>query len=243
MSEQWQLGRVSLVDMTHASAKLRKLGDGAASMEEAAQRIVRFLFESFADANGARSCGLVRMYKTHPFGALPAELQQFAQGAAPEAALSAQSRCLTLLASAGVEPAWNGRRGSTGHRAIPLTSVEAIQRLPMVMQLLVQLGVDVARIVSADPQLIVDQAQRSFNVFHVETARRSPFIPAQDGFVVPYGIVSVLGFGGALPSGELFSLIIFSRAHITRATAELFKPLALAIKLALLPFDGRVFDS
>jgi hypothetical protein len=241
MNEQWQLGRVSLVDMTHASARLRKLGDGASSMEEAAQRIVGFLFEAFADATGARSCGLVRLYKTHSFGTLPPELQQFARGAAPGSDLSEQSRCLTLLASAGLEPAWNGRQGSSGHRAIPLTSIEAVERLPMVMQLLVQLGVDVASIVSADPKLIVDQGQRAFNVFHVEEARKSPFIPAQEGFVVPYGIVSVLGFGGALPSGELFSLIIFSRAHITRATAELFKPLALAIKLALLPFDGRVF--
>ena len=241
MDEKWQLGRVSLVDMTHASAKLRKLGEGASSMEEAGQRIVRFLFESFADAGGARSCGLVRLYKTHSLGALPPELRQFATSAAPDASLGAQSRCLTLLASAGVEPAWNDRRTSSGHRAIPLVSIEALERLPMVAQLLVQLGVDVSRIVAGDPKLILDQGQRGFNVFHVEEARKSPFIPAQDGFVVPYGIVSVLGFGGALPSGDLFALILFSRAHISRATAELFKPLALAIKLALLPFEGRVF--
>jgi hypothetical protein len=241
MNEQWQLGRVSLVDMTHASARLRKLGEGASSMEESSQRIVRFLFEAFADASGARSCGLVRLYKTHSFGTLPDELQQFARKAAPGSELSPRSRCLTLLASAGVEPAWNDRRASSGHRAIPLTSVEAVERLPMVMQLLVQLGVDVSRIVSADPKLILDVAQRSFNVFHVEEARASPFIPAQEGFVIPYGIASVLGFGGGLPSGDLFSLILFSRAHITRATADLFRPLAIAIKLALLPFDGRVF--
>jgi hypothetical protein len=103
--------------------------------------------------------------------------------------------------------------------------------------------VDVSRIASPDPKLIVDQDQRSFNVFHVEEARGSPYIPAQERFVVPYGIASVLGFGGALPSADLFSLILFSRAQITRATAELFKPLALAIKLALLPFETRVFSA
>ena len=69
-------------------------------------------------------------------------------------------------------------------------------------------------------------------------AKGSPFVPAQEEFVIPFGIESVLGFGGVLPSKELFTVILFSKQKISRETAELFKSLALSLKLALLPFDG-----
>ncbi|MCA1829217.1 MAG: hypothetical protein LC689_20020 [Myxococcales bacterium] len=243
MPDLYELGRISLADMTHVSAQLRRLGDGARSMEEAGSRIVRFLFDSFGDAaSGEKSCVLARMYKTHVLAQLPAPLQDFARDIAPQA--SPATRCLALLSTAGLEAAWNSRHQSSGHRAIPLTSVEAVARLPMVAQLIAQLGFDVARVVATDLALIVDHDQTTFNVFHVPRARGSPFIPAQEGFVVPYGVESVLGFGGALPGGEIFAVILFARTPITRNTAELFKPLALAAKLALLPFArGPVFDA
>lgn len=53
---------------------------------------------------------------------------------------------------------------------------------------------------------------------------------------------SVLGCGGQLPDGNLFAIIAFSRVTISRETAETFKPLALAAKLALLPFLEATFD-
>jgi hypothetical protein len=231
------LARAGLGEMTRASAQLRRLGEGAATMEEAARRAVRYLFDLFIDEKGERSCALVRLYKTHTWSALPEPLQQVAGG------VSSSVKCLTLLASAGVEEAWNARQTSQGHRAIPLTSPEALEKLPMVSQLLVQLGVDVSRIAAADQRLMVDAQEKTFNVFHVEKAKGSPYIPAQERFVEPYRIASVLGFGGALPGGDLFSAILFSRAPIGRNTAELFRPLALSLKLTLLPFDGKVFEA
>ena len=62
-------------------------------------------------------------------------------------------------------------------------------------------------------------------------------------FVVPFGIKSVLGFGGVLPPGDLFAVIMFSRVPVPRETADLFRNLALSVKLAILPFSrGPVFD-
>ncbi|MFM8550852.1 MAG: ATP-binding protein, partial [Nitrospiraceae bacterium] len=66
----------------------------------------------------------------------------------------------------------------------------------------------------------------------------SPYLPGQGQIVVPYGVCSVLGFGGLLPTGSLFTVILFSKVPIPRETAELFKTLALSVKIALLPFDG-----
>ena len=61
--------------------------------------------------------------------------------------------------------------------------------------------------------------------------------------IAVFSLLSVLGFGGLLPDGNLFVVILFARAYIPHETAELFKTLALSAKLAVLPFvGGRVFD-
>jgi hypothetical protein len=65
-------------------------------------------------------------------------------------------------------------------------------------------------------------------------AASSPFIPAQKDFVLPYKVASVLGFGGLLPDGDLFAVIIFSRVAIPASTAEMFRTIALNLKLGLL---------
>jgi hypothetical protein len=112
----------------------------------------------------------------------------------------------------------------------------------MVAQLVSQLGIDVAHLLAPATPLIVDPSERTYNVFHVEVAPGSPHIPAQD-FVERYGVRSVLGCGGLLPDGELYSAILFARDSIGRETADAFKPLTLALKLTLMPFKAdRVFD-
>ncbi|MGE0403729.1 MAG: hypothetical protein AB7T06_43885 [Kofleriaceae bacterium] len=235
----YNLGRLTLADMAHASTRLRKLGQGARSMEEAAQRIVRLLYDEFGvPESRERGCVLVRLYKTHRFGALPRDLQEFASTIA-QSTLDERVACLALLATVGVEPAWCVRERSQGHRAIPLPSVDAVARLPMVAQLVSQLGYDVAQLVTPTATML-DANERTFNVFHVPEAAGSPCIPAQ-GFVEQYAVKSVLGCGGQLPDGSLYAIIAFARVAISRETAETFKPLALAAKLALLPFLEATF--
>ena len=209
-------------------------------MEEVSQRMACFFFDELGAPDGQqRGCVLVRVYKTHRFGALPTELQAFAQQVSA-ARLPSQAPCLALLGTAGVEPAWCARERSNGHRAIPLPSVEAVSRLPMVAQLVSQLGFDVASLIQGANETLLDQNEQSFNVFYIPTALGSPFIPAQD-FVQRYEVESVLGCGGQLPDGELYAVIAFARVTISRESAEIFKPLALAAKLALLPFLSTTF--
>jgi hypothetical protein len=237
----YSLPRMTLGDMASASAKLRKLGVGATSMEEAGQRVVRFLFENFGNPETKERGGvLVRIYRTVRFGMLPLEFTR-AGDLPADARVTEDTRCLVLLASVGVERAWMSRRASVQHRLLPLPSVEAVSRLPMVARLVSQLGIDVAALVSGATALLVDD-ERTFNVFYVADARGSPYIPAQD-FVERYGVRSVLGFGGQLSDGEIYAAILFSKVEIRPETASAFRPLALATKVALLPFvGGRVFE-
>ncbi|GAC1592612.1 MAG: hypothetical protein NVS3B21_12500 [Acidimicrobiales bacterium] len=237
----------ALSDMLAASAELRRAGDGATSMEQAAKRIVRYLHTALVDKkSGERACALVRFYKSHRFSALDPELQDAARAAiatdAMDPARWATTNCLTLLATAGHESTWNDRHASADHRAIPLLGTAAIERLPMVSALVSQLGIDPEHIADPDPSLFTALEERSYNVFHVGEAAGSPFVPAQDGFVNRYGIASVIGCGGVLPSGDLFATILFTTVPVPRTTAEQFASLALSIKVAILPFvDGPVF--
>jgi len=83
-----------------------------------------------------------------------------------------------------------------------------------------------------------ERSGKDLQCFHVEEAAGSSYVPAQEAFVLPFGVRSVLGFGGMLPSGDLFATIVFATVHIPPAVAKLFAPLSLNVKLCLLPFDG-----
>lgn len=241
----FDLARFSLSNMIECGAAVRGLGRNERSMEGAAERIVRHLYDRLVDGRtGARACALVRFFKTHPYGELDAGLQGVALEMLGRLPDTPALKCLSLLATVGDLPEWSDRERSRRHRAIPLPGEEAILRAPMISQLIEQLGLEVGTVLQPDPDVVLDLEQRSFNVFHVPRARGSPFVPAQEEFVAPHGIESVLGFGGVLPGGDLFAVILFSRVPIPRATADLFKPLALSVKLAVLPFaGGPVFAS
>ncbi|MDI3286491.1 hypothetical protein [Polyangium sp. 15x6] len=230
------LSTFSLDDMISCGAMLRGLGEGARSMEDTAGRVVRALYENLArPATGAPSCALVRFFETERFDALPAEPRKFAQRMSGAEALAPDTTCLQLLASAGDEMAWNDPKASAGHLAIPLPSEEALARMPMIARLCAQLGVATSSVLR--PARFTELAERTYDVFHVEHAAESPYVPAKASFVERYGIRSVVGCGGVLPSGQMFAVLLFSKVHVAPATAQLFRPLALAIKLAILPWS------
>jgi hypothetical protein len=239
----YDLTRFKLRDMTECGAALRKLGSGSFSMEEVATRIVGYLYEHLGDKQtGEKSCVLIRFFKTHPYDELDAELRDFACGMLDCNSLSPRIKCLTLLATAGARPEWNSRQKSTRHKALPLVSSQVVAKYPMISQLIKQFGLDIGTFLEPESTIMIDLEQKTYNVFYVPEAAGSPYVPAQEEFVIPYQIKSVLGFGGMLPSGNLLAIIMFSKVQIPWDTADMFKTLALNAKLAVLPFDrGAVF--
>jgi hypothetical protein len=58
-----------------------------------------------------------------------------------------------------------------------------------------------------------------------------------------FGIISVVGFGGMLPSGDLFAVVLFSTVRVTPESADRFKSLALDVKTGFSRFsDANVFN-
>ena len=234
--------RFTLADMVRCGKALRELAAASASMEEAARKITRHLYENLGDrTSNNRSCVLVRFFKTHVYARLPADLRELAVSNSSQP-LAEDTKCLTLLASVGDDPQWNSRHTSRMHRCIPLISAAIVEQFPMIAQLIHQLGMTTTQLLRATPEIISDLSQKSFGVFHVPVALDSPFIPVQKDFVKPYAIASAMGFGGILPDGELFVVIIFARVEVPASTAEIFRTIAVNLKLGLLDLlDKPVF--
>lgn len=243
MSDEPNFGNLDVANFTvgamlRAGIAVRRIVRRAESLEEAANFVVRYLYDHCADSNtGERSCALVRFYKTHVFGALEPEQQLFAERLLGEQATDDGMRCLALLATAGDQLEWNSRRESASHQAIPLPSADIVRRAPMIARLIEDLGLDIEAIVRGRAAPARAGEVRTYDVFHVEDAVGSPHIPAQRDFVLRYGIASVVGFGGLLRSGELFAVILFSRVRIPKASATRFRAIALDVRSAFYALD------
>lgn len=186
---------------------------------------------------GERATALVRVFVTRSFATLREEQRRAAQAQAGTAPLGPATKCLVLLGTAGVEPAWCDPRLSAGHQAIPLASESLVREAPMISRLIEQFGLEVSDVVHPRIELTTALAAKNYNVFHVEHAAGSPYIPAQAQFVDRYGIESVVGFGGMLRSGDLFAVILFSRVHVSPDCAVRFRSVALNLRSVLFRFD------
>ena len=109
----------------------------------------------------------------------------------------------------------------------------------MTSRLLAQYGINVGSVMRPDPMLIDDMSEKTYNTFYVPEVVGSTYIPAQDDFVIPNGIKSVLGFGGVLSSGKLFVVIMFSKASIPADVANKFNAIGANVKEAVEPFVGN----
>ena len=242
MAHEPDFGPLDVTDFTvgamlRAGIAIRRAVRTAETLEDAADIITRYLYDHCVTGTGQRSCALVRFYKTHRYGELEPELQQFAETQLDNAPAAPDMRCLTLLGTAGDEPDWNSRHASKAHRTIALPSADSVRAAPMIIRLLEELGVDIESLMSSAEPRVRGSDPRTYDVFHVERALGNPHIPAQREFVERYAIESVVGFGGLLRSGELFAVILFSRDTIPGRSAARFRTIALDVRSSLFAFE------
>ncbi|MEG4486822.1 histidine kinase [Microcoleus sp. D2_18a_B4] len=231
-------------DMAKCSLVLRQLGRNTASMEASSQKIVNYIYRHFCDSQtGENTCALVRLFKTHPYGELEDSLQQSARRLMKGNSPAADMKCWTLLAAAGTEPQWNSRHTAAENTAIPLVSTKLVAQMPAISEIIRQFGLDIPTFLGIERERFLQLESAVLNIFHVSEAKGSPFIPEQNSLIIPYQVKSVLGFGGLLPSGSVFAVVIFLKVKIPHSTAEMFKDLALSVKTALsMPDKQSVFE-
>lgn len=241
----FSLQTFDLHDMLRCGREIRNAVRSGGSVEKAAEQVVRYVYDHAVDpAKGTPECALVRFYKTCSYRSLKPDLQRFAARSMGDGDISPEMQCLILMATAGELPEWNDRRSSRGHQAIPLPSEEIVARAPMIAGLIRGMGIELSSVVSPERAVAAGTQGKTYNVFYVPEARGSQLIPAQDEFVVPHGIRSVVGFGGQLFSGDLYSVILFARVPVPRSSADRFRNIALDLKVSLSTYtESQVFPA
>lgn len=211
------------------------------NLVDAAQNFTSTFFDYFS------TIVLARMFMVVPFGELPARDRDFALRLVGQATLAPDTPVLSLLASRGLEAAWNDRHQSRGHLAIPLRDETFVNGAPMIASLLAELGVDVAKLVRSSAVVMRAFTGGANQTFYVDDA-----LTARDGynraiidrdFTTAYGIRSVFGMGGSYINRRLTVAIFFTNEPLSRPTVDRFPSFIGSFKIATsdLVSKGRIY--
>ncbi|MBK7918028.1 MAG: hypothetical protein IPJ94_17575 [Chloroflexi bacterium] len=162
----YDLTAFTLKDLTTCGAALRQMGEGATSMEEMANRTVRYLYDHLVDGAGERATALVRFFITKPYGELSADLQQHVEMMLQKRPSDPALKCQTLLATIGDNPEWHSRHNSRFYKVHPL-SKEIVNVNQMFAQVSEIFGIVLEQTVNLDPELVLNVEQETYNVLHV----------------------------------------------------------------------------
>ena len=196
------------------------------NFEQAAQAACEQIYNEFKE-DGDSIFALVRIFRLSNSDTLPPE----------EDSTMAGGHWLTLMGTYGDEPEWCNRMKSQGHRVIPAGAFGT----PMLKAVFEQTNLDVKSLEEGEdiePTIIMDGSQLT-KFFHVEDAKNSPYIVAQDEFVKPYNIKSVVGIGSAFVSNSLYVCIGFSKITLDKEMAENFASLSPFLSTLMSLYDSR----
>ena len=84
----------------------------------------------------------------------------------------------------------------------------------MIAQLIKELGLELSICYAHSPDIVKELAGKRHGVFYVENALEAPTFRHSRSSSSPLRDQSVLGFGGMLPNGELFAVILFATVHV-----------------------------
>ncbi|MFO7849952.1 MAG: methyl-accepting chemotaxis protein [Spirochaetia bacterium] len=216
------------------STNLKEQAAGARSLEDAAAKLTPYLYRKFGECSELPSLVLARIFVALPYDKLnPVDIRDMGSELPEDA-----QRYLCLAGTTGQEKDWNRREKSKSHRVIPLPdTVEKLESIPMLAEMFTRMEVDYASVLNPSAFSEVNKMIEGYML--VEQAEDSPFIPAQEEFVRPYGIKSELGYGGFLPSGAVYACFLFFTAPLSRHEADKLKVISVAIQQVLLPFDAE----
>ncbi len=243
---QIKIKELTLTNIFELSQFIKERCKGLSSLEEIAQELMNTFCQVFSTDNGKSAFVLSRFFKSCIYEELPDDIKIYIQHQEGKEEVSAQNRYLTLLGTTGDLEEWKCRKTSKGHQVLPLYDYQTTNNIPMLSALFSQIGFDISEVVKPDKNIIINKINKEeydFGVFCVEEARGSKLIPKQAEFVEPFGIKSVIGFGGVYKTGNIYAIIVFSREKISSEKAKMFLSLNPSVKLTTLRHEmtGNIF--
>ncbi len=189
--------------------RVRNAPTEAGSLAEVATTIVRELRGAFPAGSDQLAFVLARLFTAERLEDLPERLQQLAANRSAEP-LAPGTRCLTLLGTDGDLVEWQSPTTSRAHQVIPLPSRDPLSRAPTVAALVRELGMDAAALLDEVDPADFDRVGTHSDVFYVADAPGIQRLIPDQLLVAEHGVRSVVGFGGLLPAGRMFAVVLFS---------------------------------
>ena len=90
------------------------------------------------------------------------------------------------------------------------------------------LGLDIHFVMRPTAREALERHHQEYRVLHVADMSADTPFSAHRAFIEHFGIRSVLGIGGVLPSGDMFAVVLFSGVTIDERTADLLRSLSLS---------------
>jgi len=231
---------LSLVDVARANARVRELAARASSIESFAQHLMQYCQDTFrAPTSGDPEIVLGRCFVAQPFSEVAADVKAWLQQAEHRATEPSSGLCLSLMGSAGVVDGWNDPSRSSRYRAIPIDADRFATRFPMFAEIFRQIGTSIEK-PRLGAGLTIGSVGTGCNVFSVPVALGSPYVPAQNDFVKPFGVRSVVGFGGWYGRGRYFIVVLFSRVAVPPGSLDLLRLLALSVRVGFNTVSGII---
>ncbi len=203
---------------------------GLLTSEAICQKTAQVFHNTFIDINGECEFSLCRVFKSCNQDELPEDIKAYIKNTNDDLERFENTKFLTLMGSFGEKDAWCDRRQSHSHKVISLQNPDVFKKLPMMSALFDQIGFEFSNSVKSNDSILLDKDDQEFGTFLVENAPGNSLIPQQENFVVPFKILSVLGLGGMFSNGNIFSLILFSKKHISKEQANIFNCLGPSLK-------------
>jgi hypothetical protein len=225
------------------------------SLEEAAQTCTNLLFETFEE-----SLILIRFLATIPYQALPPAYQSVAtmltNAEQTNDLIHDDTPVLTLLGTRGGDEDLRNTRHAFG---VPLVSRDFVASIPLVAQLLQEIGCDLHGRARPGSQLHNQHVETESTGFlsgmlyvpdaqQVATGQGEPLLPAITRLPLyrlksASAITTIFGIGGEYIQGPYIAMMMFSREHLEKSEVERFMPVANYFKTATLKLamEGRIF--
>jgi hypothetical protein len=200
-------------DFTGFGRRMWRAAQNSQTHEQTSQFIVRSLYEEFLTEAGEPKLALVRIYRLTKVEDLPVGVQRMVD--------KRERQVVALTGTYGMIDSWCDRTQSVNHQAIPLSAVAVPQQIPMFEEVLRQLGIDMEALYT-EQELTGGTGMKGH--FYIPQVPGNPLIPAQAEFVKPYGIQSLIAFGGFMSDGHesrsMYFLFAFSREAIPQSAVE-----------------------
>lgn len=207
------------------------------SLEEVAYYLVNELYSRVLNCDGNNVFSLIRIFRFGTFDSLHSTLQDQIE---PE--YYDIPYWMTLMGTYGNQPQWRHRAFSNGHQVFPAQT----DFTPMIKETFNQMLLNPGDAMTEEDFRIVFNRDLPYKrFFHIEQALHSPHVPAQDDFVIPHNIQSVVGFGGSFVNRSGFLCIGFTQIPIYDEQLKKMLKIAPAIAsiLGLYEARGQVWQS